>query len=72
MKIPIELNVVENEDGEETIFLNFWNSINGNDVNVEFIVESDPQLYDKYNNNEFMTLQEFIEKVKLSYLTSKL
>lgn len=64
MKIRLELNIIDNEEGEESIFLNFWNHINGDDVTGEFRKGFErPILY----KDSFISLDEFINQVKKSF-----
>jgi hypothetical protein len=56
MKVKLELNLLE--DGRK--FLNFWDSIQGNDVVAEV---KDGKLY---VCNELVSLSEYIEKVRES------
>lgn len=75
-KIQLELNIV----GDVRIFLNFWNTLTGEDVNAEFednklMLQNIPNPeYDKLEKpleNDYLekeiTISEFIELVQKSY-----
>lgn len=75
-KIQLELNIV----GDGRIFLNFWNTLTGEDVNAEFednklMLQNIPNPeYDKLEKpleNDYLekeiTISEFIELVQKSY-----
>ncbi len=70
MKIKIEYNL----PGDERKFLNFWNSINGDDVTVE--IKNDKLYLDQDDDNsdelpeKEITYKEYFELVEKSFVNS--
>lgn len=59
MKIRLELNIIDDEG--KSVFINFWNPIDGNDVIVEV---KDEKLF---RHGKEITLTQFINQVKKSF-----
>lgn len=61
LKLNVEIHVV----GDGTTYINYWNSINGDDVVAEL---RNGKLYWDVNDVEFeCSIQDFIGRVKESY-----
>lgn len=58
MKEPKKVKLELNFPGNGRVFLNYWDWDNGNDVTAELV---DGNLYDE---NQEITLQDFIDRVK--------
>ncbi len=70
MKITLELNIIENEKGEESRFINFWNAIDGNDVTGEVLYGGQTHKDMILVNKELLSLKQFINQVKKSFVQS--
>lgn len=66
MTFDLELKIVKKVNGDEDIYLNFWNSLKGQDV-VCKIVDNKLYLVDFDQDEPEITLKDFIDKIRENY-----